>query len=68
VDGIEREFEGRLTVLHIDVLDPVGKEIGRHYGFKYTPTFILFDSEGEELWRTVGSINPTEVRGSLGEE
>jgi len=68
VDGIEQEFEGRLSVIHIDVLDPVGKQVGRHFEFKYTPTFILFDSEGEELWRTVGAINPDDVRQSLGEE
>ncbi len=68
MDGIEREFEGRLVVFHIDVLDPVGKELGRHFGFKYTPTFILFDAKGEELLRTVGAINPAEVRGFLGEE
>jgi thioredoxin-related protein len=68
VDGIEREFEGKLTVIHIDVLDPEGKELGRIFDFKYTPTFILFDAEGEELWRTIGAIDPSQVRQSLGEE
>jgi thioredoxin-related protein len=68
VDGIEREFEGRLLVIHIDVLDPVGKEVGKHFNFKYTPTFILFNSDGEELWRTIGAIDPSELRRSLDEE
>jgi len=68
VDGIEREFEDRLLVIHIDVLDPVGKEVGKHFNFKYTPTFILFNSDGEELWRTIGAIDPSEVRQSLDEE
>jgi hypothetical protein len=68
VDGIEREFEGRLLVIHIDVLDPVGKEVGRHFDFNYTPTFILFNSDGEELWRTIGAIVPSQVRQSLDEE
>jgi thioredoxin-related protein len=68
VDGIEREFEGELTVIHINVQDPIGKELGQLYDFKYTPTFILLDSEGEELWRTIGAINPSEVRKSLGKE
>jgi thioredoxin-related protein len=65
VNGIEREFKGRLTVIHVDILDPVGKEVGRHFDFKYTPTFILFNSEGKELWRTMGAINPADVRRSL---
>jgi thioredoxin-related protein len=68
VDGIEREFQDRIIVLHIDVLDPLGKEVGRRFGFKYTPTFILFDPEGKELLRTVGAINPAEVRRALGKE
>jgi thioredoxin-related protein len=68
VDGIEREFKDRLLVIHIDILDPVGKEVGRHFDFKYTPTFILFNSEGEELWRTIGAIDPSKLRQSLGEE
>ena len=68
MDGIEQEFEGRLLVIHIDVLDPAGKKVGRYFNFKYTPTFILFNSDGEELWRTIGAINPSEVRQSLGEE
>ena len=65
MNGIEREFEGRLTVIHIDIFDPIGKELGKHFNFKYTPTFILFNSDGKELWRTIGSINPAEVRQSL---
>ena len=68
MNGIEREFEGELTVIHINIQDPIGKELGQLYDFKYTPTFILLDSEGEELWRTIGAINPSEVRKSLGKE
>jgi hypothetical protein len=68
VDGIEREFEGELTVIHMNVQELIGKELGQLYDFKYTPTFILLDSEGTELWRTIGAINPSEVRKSLGKE
>ena len=68
MNGIEREFEGELIVININVQDPIGKELGQLYDFKYTPTFILLDSEGEELWRTIGAISPSEVRKSLGKE
>ena len=68
MNGIEREFEGELIVIHINVQDPIGKELGKLYDFKYTPTFILLDPEGEEIWRTIGAINPSEVRKSLGKE
>ena len=68
MDGIEREFEGRLKVIHLNIQDPVGQELGKSFNFQYTPTFILFDADGEELWRTIGAIDPSEVRQSLGEE
>jgi thioredoxin-related protein len=66
VDGIKREFSDRLTVIQVNIQDPVGRELGRQFNFQYTPTFILFDGDGEELWRTIGAINPSEVRQSLG--
>jgi len=68
VDGLEREFNGRLTVIHIDVLKPTGKELGEIFDFKYTPTFVFFDVEGKEVWRTIGAINPAKVRDFLDEE
>jgi hypothetical protein len=33
----------------------------REYG-KFTPTFVFFDAGGEELWRTVGTLDPGVVR------
>jgi thioredoxin-related protein len=61
VDGIEREHEGTLTVIRIDIQDPAGKEVGARYGFEYTPTFLLFSAQGEQVLRTVGAIDPAEV-------
>jgi thioredoxin-related protein len=65
VDGIEREHQGRLVVLRLDVQDPVGAEIARRLDFRVTPTFIFFDAGGVELWRTFGAVDPLEVRRSL---
>lgn len=65
MDGIEREFAGKLTVIRLDIHEPVGQELGEIYRFQYTPTFILLDGEGEEVWRTIGAINPSDVRRSL---
>ena len=65
VDGIEREHQGRLIVLRLDVQDPVGREIGSRFGFRVTPTFIFFDSSGTERWRTFGAVDPLDVRRSL---
>jgi thioredoxin-related protein len=65
VDGIEQEHLGRLAVVRVNVQDPAGRTLGDRYGTVYTPTFLFFDSEGEVAWRTVGAIDPAEVRRSL---
>jgi thioredoxin-related protein len=40
-------------------------ELSPVYGFEFTPTFIYFDADGNEIWRTVGDFNPQRVRDSL---
>lgn len=67
MDGIEQEHQGRLIVIRLDVQDPVGREIGERFRFRATPTFIFFDATGEELWRTLGAVDPLEVGRSLAE-
>ncbi|MEX0788389.1 MAG: thioredoxin family protein [Anaerolineales bacterium] len=62
VDGIEREHPDRLVVVRVNVQDPAGKVLGDRFGAVYTPTFLLFDSDGEIAWRRVGAIDPAEVR------
>lgn len=65
VDGIEREHEGKLVVIRINVQEEAGKALGEEYGFVYTPTFLFFDGSGRLEWRAVGAIDPAEVRYSL---
>lgn len=62
VDGIEQEHLGRLVVVRVNVQDPAGKILGNRYDTVFTPTFLLFDPEGEIAWRRVGAIDPAEVR------
>jgi thioredoxin-related protein len=65
VDGIEREHQGRLVVIRLNVQDSVGREIGDRFRFRATPTFIFFDATGAETWRTFGAVDPLEVSRSL---
>lgn len=67
MDGIEKEFEGQLDVIRINVQDPVGQVLGRKYRFEFTPTFIFFDPHGEEIWRGVGVISPNQIRELMSE-
>lgn len=66
VDGLEKELSGRLTVIRVDIHTETGREIARQYKFQYTPTFIMFDVDGNELWREVGSLNADRVRQLVG--
>jgi thioredoxin-related protein len=65
VDGLEREYEGRLLVIRLDIQSEVGRELAPVYDFQYTPTFIFFDSAGTELWREVGGLDTERLRQSL---
>ena len=64
MNGIKNEFPEQLLVISVDVQSSVGNELTREYG-KFTPTFIFFDANGDEMWRAVGSIDPEKVRQSL---
>lgn len=66
VDGIEREHAGRLRVIRLDVQESAGRTIADRFGLRVTPTFVLFDSQGAEVWRSVGIVDPARVRQSLG--
>lgn len=71
VDELEAELDAEISIgkqLHIvrlNVQDDVGRELAAAYDFEFTPTFIFFDSQGNEMWRSVGTFDPQRVRDSL---
>lgn len=65
VDGLEQELEGKVIFIRLNIQEIVGRELAPVYGFEYTPTFIFFDAQGNELWRQVGELDVERVRDSL---
>jgi thioredoxin-related protein len=65
VDGIETKYKGRLVVIRVDIQSGVGQTLAPLYNFQYTPTFIFFDAQGKELWRSVGQLDPLKLSDSL---
>ena len=65
VDELEKELEGQVHVIRLNIQDETGMDLLPIYDFQFTPTFIFFDSQGEELWRTIGEFDPQRVRDSL---
>jgi thioredoxin-related protein len=64
VNRLKIEFPFRLQVVSVDVQSPLGRELTREYG-RFTPTFVFFNADGEELWRAVGTLDPNQVRQSI---
>ena len=65
MDGLESELGARLHILRVNIQDQVGRELAPVYDFEYTPTYIFFDAQGNEVWRTIGEIDPQRVRDSV---
>ena len=65
MDGLESELGSKLRVIRLNVQDTVGRQLAPVYNFEYTPTFIFFDAQGHEVWRSIGEIDPARVRASL---
>lgn len=65
MDGLEQELTPKLKIVRINIQDTVGRELAPVYDFEYTPTYIFFDSQGNEVWRTIGEIDPGRVRNSV---
>jgi thioredoxin-related protein len=65
VDGIEQQYKGRLVVIRLDIQSATGRALAPVYNFQYTPTFIFFDTQGKELWRSVGNLDEARLQDSL---
>lgn len=65
VNGLETELKGELVVLKVDVNSAAGRALSAEYGAFGTPTFIFFDTKGEELWRQIGTIDAERVKATV---
>ncbi len=67
MDGLERDWNGEVEVMRLNVQsDGDGiRPLLQDLNFRYTPTFILFDSSGKEIWRTNGSLDPDVINEQL---
>ena len=65
MDELEDKIGDDLLIIRLNIQEQVGMELAPVYGFEFTPTFIYFDSQGNEIWRTVGEFDPQRVRDTL---
>jgi thioredoxin-related protein len=62
VDGLERELTGRAQVVRLDIMSAIGRRAALNYGASGLPTFLLFDGQGQIVYRQAGLINRERVR------
>jgi len=62
VNGLREEWRDQVVILQVDVNRGENRPLIEEYSGQFTPTFVLFDSLGKEVWRGSGSINALEVR------
>lgn len=65
VDELEAELGEQIHIIRLNIQDQTGMELAPVYDFNFTPTFIFFDAEGNEVWRTIGEFDPQKVRDSI---
>ena len=56
VDGLERELEGRATVVRLNIAEPAGAEAQERFQTTKVPAIILLDTTGAERYRTEGKL------------
>lgn len=52
MDGIEQRARGLGNVIRIQIQTEAGRQVARRYDVSFTPTFIVFDRDGVERFRT----------------
>jgi hypothetical protein len=57
VDGIEKDYAGTVRVLRIDARNADNSAIAAQFGLRMTPTYIIFDQQATEQYRSTGSLN-----------
>ena len=54
VDGIQQQSNGSTEIVHLNLLGKAGREIGAAYGVRVIPATIVFDRNGDVLYRQNG--------------
>ena len=65
VNRLETSMSGKLSLIKINVKDHVALILANQLQLEVTPTFIFFDSSGDEQWRSIGHLDPKRLQNSI---
>jgi len=54
VDGLERDLEGKASIIRLDIGARPGRELASRYLVRALPTFLVFDGKGNVVYRQFG--------------
>ena len=61
VDGIEKDYQGVLRVVRLDARNSENRELANQIGVQMTPTYVLFDANAKEVYRSSGTLNRSAI-------
>ena len=62
VNGLKEDWAGSVQFVQVNIHDRESRALTERLDAQFTPTFILFDAAGQEVWRMVGQIDTDQVR------
>ena len=62
VNGLEEEWGDQVLVVQVDIHARENQTLLSRLDVQFTPTFVLYDLKGQEVWRSVGAIDAEEAR------
>lgn len=65
VDGLEKQYKGKVTFKRIDGDPPQGGQLMSQFGAQYYPTFVLVSRSGSVAKTLVGAQSAAQLRSAL---
>lgn len=62
IDGIEKDFTGKIAVERYDAASDDGKKLMEQYELKVTPSYVMAAPDGTKLWSLTGAIHKDMLR------
>lgn len=62
VNGLKEDWAGAVQVIQVNIHDRESRALTERLNAQFTPTFLLFDAAGQEVWRVVGQIDADEAK------
>lgn len=61
VETLISRLHDRYNILLVDIHTELGRALRQKLGFSYSPEFVLFDTHGQEVWRSNRPPSPVEL-------